>query len=779
MGVTRGVRVRALALLLACGAVPARGVDSQAAAATPAPAPATRAADVFTGSPPPVAPAAAGLFGPDRVGPDGAVVWTTTSIPVPPAVDSLRRALAVAGPGRADTLRAWGALLGDRELRGYGLERLAPLLLAAGDTLGADRAWAALAADRTPWTYEALRGRADLAMLRGDPARADSLLAATDRGAWSDLDRSSWLVRRAELRMRLGDGPQAIEFARQTVRRYPSLPPALRALTDLEQWMKERGQPPSPADERAAAEVEFLTGDRQAAVARLLRAERDAGAPDRARLALRRGEILRMQKEFSAARLALDTAARAAVDSATRAAVELERARVLRDAGQRDAAFAAWARAAALATTDSVREIAWWERLRESEDGDRWDDALEAAERVAALGARHAPEAALRAGIHRLQQHDAEGALAAWRNADPDGRRFWTAVTVRPHERAAADSLLRELAREPGYAFYRMAARETLGVTGWPDTVAAAATRPDPGVRLASLLLAIGARDDAIRVLDRWSQGDPRLAAPLPDSPAAFAAADSAGRIATTPAGMDTQPGPVRIAPLREPRWRQLLAAARIAYGAGRWATGIRYARAAFEAAPDSAPLTRWSVTPWIVPPALDVSAGGADWSDLPGTGPDRPPPPGEGMLRMAPFRPDRGLIYGVVWQESKFDPLARSRSDARGLMQLKLATAVEQARLLRLPVPDAEDLFDPALNLRLGAGYLGRLLQRFDLRPAMALAAYNAGPTPALRWAARLPDPGGEALACELIGYGQAHDYVQIILGLRQAVGEMRPRRE
>jgi hypothetical protein len=41
------------------------------------------------------------------------------------------------------------------------------------------------------------------------------------------------------------------------------------------------------------------------------------------------------------------------------------------------------------------------------------------------------------------------------------------------------------------------------------------------------------------------------------------------------------------------------------------------------------------------------------------------------------------------------------------------------------------------------------------------------------------MPDPGGEAMACELIGYAQPHEYVQIILGLRQAVREMRPRRE
>ena len=41
----------------------------------------------------------------------------------------------------------------------------------------------------------------------------------------------------------------------------------------------------------------------------------------------------------------------------------------------------------------------------------------------------------------------------------------------------------------------------------------------------------------------------------------------------------------------------------------------------------------------------------------------------------------------------------------------------------------------DPALNIQLGAAYLGRLLVRFGGNPVYALAGYNAGPSAVDRW--------------------------------------------
>jgi len=210
-----------------------------------------------------------------------------------------------------------------------------------------------------------------------------------------------------------------------------------------------------------------------------------------------------------------------------------------------------------------------------------------------------------------------------------------------------------------------------------------------------------------------------------------------------------------RLPDASEPQWRHLLAAASVSFGAGAWGAGIRFARQAYDEIPAGDSLARWSVVPWMYPPAhADLFAPRGDWTD------------------------STALLYAVTWQESRFDSAARSTSNAIGLMQLKLATAREQARMMQLPLPREQDLLRPSRNVRLGAGYLERIAGYFDGRTTMALAAYNAGPTGARPWA-RLPDPGGEALACELITYGQTHHYVKTVLGAWQAARSLRPRFE
>ncbi|MBD3335974.1 MAG: transglycosylase SLT domain-containing protein [Candidatus Eisenbacteria bacterium] len=75
--------------------------------------------------------------------------------------------------------------------------------------------------------------------------------------------------------------------------------------------------------------------------------------------------------------------------------------------------------------------------------------------------------------------------------------------------------------------------------------------------------------------------------------------------------------------------------------------------------------------------------------------------------------------IRAVVFCESSGRPEAVSSKGARGLMQLMPETAREMG---------VRDPFDPLQNLRGGAGYLKKLLLRFD-HPTLALAAYHAGP--------------------------------------------------
>jgi peptidoglycan lytic transglycosylase len=92
----------------------------------------------------------------------------------------------------------------------------------------------------------------------------------------------------------------------------------------------------------------------------------------------------------------------------------------------------------------------------------------------------------------------------------------------------------------------------------------------------------------------------------------------------------------------------------------------------------------------------------------------------------------DLYLVMALVRQESAFNPRATSPSDALGLMQIVPATITRSSRSQRTV---AQQLYDPAYNVRLGCAYLRGLLKRFNGNVPEALAAYNAGPTRASQW--------------------------------------------
>jgi soluble lytic murein transglycosylase len=120
-------------------------------------------------------------------------------------------------------------------------------------------------------------------------------------------------------------------------------------------------------------------------------------------------------------------------------------------------------------------------------------------------------------------------------------------------------------------------------------------------------------------------------------------------------------------------------------------------------------------------------------------------------------------LIYSVMRQESLYRSDALSSAGARGLLQMLPETARRTARTWKRPKPAAEDLFDPAVNVPLGAANLRTLVDRFAGQTVVALAGYNAGPGAAARW---LPAQSVEAdVWIENIPYNETRNYVQRIL--------------
>ncbi len=114
--------------------------------------------------------------------------------------------------------------------------------------------------------------------------------------------------------------------------------------------------------------------------------------------------------------------------------------------------------------------------------------------------------------------------------------------------------------------------------------------------------------------------------------------------------------------------------------------------------------------------------------------------------------------LYAVMWQESGFDPDAVSYADAIGLMQLIPPTAARVAEQAGIELT-REMLFDPAVNIRLGATYVGGLAERLGV--PLCFAGFNAGGHRVDRW---LTDRGETELDLfvEHIPYEQTRNYVR-----------------
>ena len=85
----------------------------------------------------------------------------------------------------------------------------------------------------------------------------------------------------------------------------------------------------------------------------------------------------------------------------------------------------------------------------------------------------------------------------------------------------------------------------------------------------------------------------------------------------------------------------------------------------------------------------------------------------------------DAEVAYGLVRTESTFRPRAVSHVGARGLTQVLPSTA----RWMMPEIKQANQLFQPETNLRVGFRYLRYLIDKYEGDTSLALTAYNRGP--------------------------------------------------
>lgn len=127
-----------------------------------------------------------------------------------------------------------------------------------------------------------------------------------------------------------------------------------------------------------------------------------------------------------------------------------------------------------------------------------------------------------------------------------------------------------------------------------------------------------------------------------------------------------------------------------------------------------------------------------------------------EGILPEFPF--------SIIRQESAFNPRARSPVDAFGLMQLLPSLAKNLSKGTTIPYHEAEDLYDPEINVPLGTKELHNLLKKYDNQYILAVSAYNASDSAIRGWLKTRYRPDAVEFI-EEVPYDETRTYIKLVL--------------
>ncbi len=120
----------------------------------------------------------------------------------------------------------------------------------------------------------------------------------------------------------------------------------------------------------------------------------------------------------------------------------------------------------------------------------------------------------------------------------------------------------------------------------------------------------------------------------------------------------------------------------------------------------------------------------------------------------------DPRFVLAIMKQESSFRTNAKSPSAARGLLQLVYDTALKYNKKAGFPDFNADDLYQPNVNIAIGSAYIADLKTQFGGLYEAIAASYNGGEDNAARWLDR-SKPKDAAIFASEVGFAETKNYV------------------
>ena len=120
----------------------------------------------------------------------------------------------------------------------------------------------------------------------------------------------------------------------------------------------------------------------------------------------------------------------------------------------------------------------------------------------------------------------------------------------------------------------------------------------------------------------------------------------------------------------------------------------------------------------------------------------------------------DPRFVLAIMKQESSFRANAKSPSAARGLLQLVYDTALKYNQKAGFAKFNADDLYQPNVNIAIGSVYIADLKNQFGGLYEAIAASYNGGEDNAARWLNR-SKPKEAAIFASEVGFAETKNYV------------------